>query len=191
MTELTESDVSDLVSFFRVSGKLKRTSRSGWVEAGVDSPESVADHTFRTAILCMVHSDLEGLDALKMIQMALIHDLPEAITGDLTPSERTTQAKEREEEAMKRLLHLLPEKQREKYNGIWHEYEEGKTAESRAVKGLDKLEMALQAKEYGHIESSKESLGGFLESAKDAATTKTTKRLLSHLLCQRFESVQL
>jgi putative hydrolase of HD superfamily len=189
MSELEESDISNLVDFFRVSGRLKRIPRSGWVEAGIDSPESVADHTFRTAILCMIHSDLEDLDALKMLQMALIHDLPEAITGDLTPSERTNTAKEREEDAMKKLLYLLPEKQREKYAEIWHEYEEGKTAESKVVKGLDKLEMALQAREYNCAKLTKQSLDGFLESAEEAATSQTIKELLSHIMDSRFESI--
>ena len=189
MFELAKSDISNLVDFFRVSGRLKRIPRSGWVKAGIDSPESVADHTFRTAILCMIHSDLEGLDALKMLQMALIHDLPEAFTGDLTPADRTNTAKVREEEAMKKLLCLLPEKQREKYAEIWREYEEGKTAESKAVKGLDKLEMALQAREYNCARSAKQSLKGFFESAEKAATSQTTKELLSYILDSRFESV--
>lgn len=189
MFELAKPDISNLVDFFGVSGKLKTTPRSGWVEVGIDAPESVADHTFRTAILCMIHSDLEGLDTLKMLQMALIHDLPEAFTGDLKPSERTNSAKEREEEAMKRLLRLLPEKQRDKYAEIWREYEEGETAESKAVKGLDKFEMALQAREYNSAKLDKQSLDGFLKSAEKAATSKTTKELLSHILDSRFESV--
>ena len=189
MFELAKSDISNLVDFLRALGRMKAIPRTGWVEAGIGSPESVADHTFRTAILCMIHSDLEGLDALKMLQMALIHDLPEAITGDLTPSERTNSAKEREEEAMKKLLCLLPEKLREKYADVWCEYEDGKTAESKAVKGLDKLEMALQAREYNSAKLSKQSLDGFLKSAEKAATSQTTKALLSCILVSRFESV--
>ena len=90
---------------------------------------------------------------------------------------------------MKKLLCLLPEKQREKYAEIWREYEEGKTAESKAVKGLDKLEMALQAREYNCAKSAKQSLKGFFESAEKAATSQTTKELLSYILDSRFESV--
>src|SRR3990170_2892125 len=83
----------NLVNFFETVGKLKATARSGWVEAGIQKPESVADHTFRTSIICMIYSDLEGLDELRVLRMALIHDLPEAITGDLTPLKKTRGSK--------------------------------------------------------------------------------------------------
>ena len=189
MLKLAKSDLLNLVDFFRMSGRLKRIPRSGWVKVGIDSPESVADHTFRTAILCMIFSDLEGLDALKMLQMALIHDLPEVITGDLTPSERTNMAKKREEDAMKKLLCLLPEKQRVKYENVWREYEECKTAEAKAVRQLEKLEMALQAKEYEGAELTKESLERFFKTAEKAIVSPTIKRLLSYILGSHFERV--
>jgi len=187
--KLAKSDLLNLVDFFRMSGRLKRIPRSGWVNVGIDSPESVADHTFRTAILCMIFSDLEGLDELKMLQMALIHDLPEVITGDLTPSERTSMAKKREEDAMKKLLCLLPERQRVKYGNVWREYEECKTAEAKAVRQLEKLEMALQAKEYERAELTKESLERFFKSAEKVIASPTIKTLLSHILGSHFERV--
>ena len=93
---------------------------------GIPQPESVADHIFRTAILCMIYADLEGLNQLKLIRMALIHDLPEAITGDLTPSKKTKASKDREDTAIDQLLNLLPLKLREKYLMDWKEYQEGK-----------------------------------------------------------------
>lgn len=189
MLKLAKSDLLNLVNFFEMSGRLKRIPRSGWVNVGIDSPESVADHTFRTAILCMIFSDLESLDELKMLQMALIHDLPEAITGDLTPSERTSMAKKREEEAMKKLLCLLPERQRVKYGNVWREYEECKTAEAKAVRQLEKLEMALQAKEYERAELTKESLERFFKSAEKAIVSPTIKRLLSYILGLHLERV--
>lgn len=189
MLKLAKSDLLNLIDFFRMSGGLKRIPRSGWVEIGIDSPESVADHTFRTAILCMIFSDLEDLDELKMLQMALIHDLPEVITGDLTPSERTSMAKRREEDAMKELLCLLPERQRVKYANVWREYEECKTAEARAVRQLEKLEMALQGKEYECTELTKESLERFFKSAEKAIVSPTIKRLLSYISGSHFERV--
>ena len=189
MLKLAKSDLLNLVNFFEMSGRLKRIPRSGWVNVGIESPESVADHTFRTAILCMIFSDLEGLDALKMLQMTLIHDLPEAITGDLTPSERTNMAKRREEDAMKELLCLLPERQRVKYTNVWREYEECKTAEAKAVRQLEKLEMALQAKEYERAELTKESLERFFKSAEKAIVSPTIKRLFSYILGLHLERV--
>jgi len=189
MLKLAKSDFLNLVNFFRMSGRLKRIPRSGWINVGIDSPESVADHTFRTAILCMIFSDLEGLDTLRMLQMALIHDLPEVITGDLTPSERTSIAKKREEDAMEKLLRLLPQKQRVKYENVWHEYEKCKTAEAKAVRQLEKLEMALQAKEYERAELAEESLERFFKSAEKTIVSPAIKRLLACILSSHSERV--
>jgi putative hydrolase of HD superfamily len=179
---ITNSNLRDLAKFFKMIGKLKITPRSGWVEVGIRKPESVADHTFRTAVLCMVYSDLEGLDELKLLRMALIHDLPEAIIGDLTPSRKTTRSKEEENDAMNQILSLLPKDQREKYMTDWNEYQEGKTREAKAVRQLEKIEMALQAKEYEEAGLTRQSLKKFMKSAEEASVWPQLRRLLSHIL---------
>lgn len=165
LEHMGKSELNKLIEFFRMAGSLKRIPRSGWVEVGVESPESVADHTFRTAILCMIVSDLENLDRLKVLQMALLHDLPEAITGDLTPSERTEEAMEKESAAIKQLLRRLPEKLQERYAKLWREYTEYRTKEARAVRELEKLEMALQAREYEKAQPTLEGFQRFIRSA--------------------------
>ena len=182
LEQMGKSMLNNLVEFFRTAGSLKRIPRSGWVEAGVDSSESVADHTFRTAILCMAVSDLEDLDGLKMLRMALLHDLPEAITGDLTPLEKSEEATEREGAAMKQLLNLLPEKLQEGYVKLWFEYKEGKTKEARAVRELEKLEMALQAREYEKAQPALKGLERFVESADRAIASPRIRSLFSRIL---------
>jgi 5'-deoxynucleotidase YfbR-like HD superfamily hydrolase len=177
-----KSELDNLIRFLRMSGRLKGVSRSGWVEVGVDSSESVADHTFRTAILCMIFSDLEDLDGLRMLQMALLHDLPEVITGDLTPTEKTQEAREREDASMKQLLSLLPARLQEKYLKTWLEYTECKTKEARAVRELEKLEMALQAREYGKAQPSLKGLERFIESAERVIKLPGVRRLFSCIL---------
>jgi len=182
LKRMTNSNLRDLVKFFEMAGKLKRTPRSGWVEVGIQKPESVADHTFRTSILCMVYSNLEGLDELKLLRMALIHDLPEAVIGDLTPSRKTTGSKEKENAAMNQMLSLLPKEQREKYMTDWNEYREGKTREAKAVRQLEKFEMALQAKEYEEAGLTRQSLKRFTESADQAIVWPQLRKLLSYIL---------
>lgn len=182
LEQMGKSEFDNLVEFFRMSGRLKRVLRSGWVEVGVDSPESVADHTFRTAIFCVIFSDLEDLDKLKMLQMALLHDLPEVITGDLTPSERTEEATEREDAAMKQLLSLLPGRLRERYLKMWLEYAECRTKEAKAVRELEKLEMALQAREYQKAQPSLKGLERFVESADRVIISPEVRKLLACIL---------
>jgi len=182
LKKMTNSSLHDLVKFLEMAGRLKRTPRAGWVEVGISQPESVADHTFRTCILCMLYADMEGLDQPKLLTMALIHDLPEAILGDLTPSRKTTKSKEKEDAAINQILDLLPKKQREKYMMVWNEYQEGKTKEAKAVRQLEKLEMGLQAKEYEEAGLTGQSLKRFIKSAEKAVVWPELRRLLSCIL---------
>ena len=64
---------------------LKGIPRTGWVRAGVDSPESVAAHSWGMSILAM-HLCPENLNRMRVIEMCLVHDLPEVEVGDLTLS---------------------------------------------------------------------------------------------------------
>ena len=54
------SEMEDLEKFFEELRKLKRTPRQGWVDMRIENPESVADHSFGTALVGMMFSDLEN-----------------------------------------------------------------------------------------------------------------------------------
>ena len=179
MEKMTDINLQNLVKFLEITGILKRTSRAGWVDVGVYHPESVADHTFRTAFLCMLYADIEALDPLKLLRMALIHDLHEAVIGDLTPSQKTAETKENEETAINQILSLLPKMLRENYLAVWNEYEEGKTREAKAVRQLEKIELAIQAKEYEKLGSPSKSLERFIKSAEEVTIWPDLVRLLS------------
>jgi putative hydrolase of HD superfamily len=182
---MPDTSLQNLIKFLEITGILKQTERTGWIDVGVYQPESVADHTFRTTFLCMLYADMETLDTLKLVRMALIHDFPEAVIGDLTPSQKTTETKEKEKTAINQILSLLPKKQRETYLAVWNEYQEGKTKEAKAVRQLEKIEMALQAKEYQKLGSASKSLDRFIESAEEATVWPELKRLLSCVLEER------
>ena len=139
-----------IVCLLRDVGKLKRLARTGWIESGVCEPESVADHSYRTALLSMILADVEGLDTLVTVRMALIHDLAESRVGDLTPKvkEQTPEWEQEERSTIHDILSQLPKTLAEFYERIWEEYQEGETPEAKLVKSADKLEMLLQARDY-------------------------------------------
>ena len=182
LEKLTDSSLKKFIKFLEITGILKRTQRTGWVDVGVYQPESVADHTFRTALLCMLYADMEVLDPLKLLRMALIHDLPEALIGDLMPLQKNSETKENEENAIHQILSLLPKMQGENYLAVWNEYQAGKTIEAKAVRQLEKIEMAIQAKEYEKLGSANKSLERFIKSAKDATAWPELRRLLSFVM---------
>jgi putative hydrolase of HD superfamily len=137
-----------VITLLRDAGKLKRLPRTGWVDAGVSDPESVADHSYRVALLSMLLSDQTGADTLKALRMAILHDLAEAVTGDLTPRQKTGDHEAEESRAFRGLVEGLPREQRRLYNDIIEEYAAGQTVEAALVHAADKLEMVLQALEY-------------------------------------------
>jgi len=147
-----EADSRSLLQFFMMSGRLKAEMRRGWVKKlGMARPESVADHSYRTALITMIFSDSLGLDTGKALRLALLHDLPEAIVGDAMPEERSGKRKiEMETKAMEEILSELPKEQRAVYLEAWEEFIDGKTPEARLVRQADKLEMAIQAWEYAN-----------------------------------------
>ena len=144
-------DPKKLVDLMVEAGKLKKLRRTGWVDSGVPRPESVADHSFRTALLSLVLADAERLDTMKVVRMALIHDLAEVTLGDLTPNQKLIRGEAHEiaeGEIMDKFMDLLNDRVRELFLEAWEEYVAGESDEAVLVKDADKLEMVIQALEY-------------------------------------------
>lgn len=142
---------TDRLAFFHVLQRLKTQKRTGWINRNIPNPESIADHMYRMAILAMCTSDA-SLDIPKCVLMCVVHDLAEAQVGDITPSEGISKEEKRqlESEAMHNFVHdmLHGSEAALRIEALWREYEEQQTKEARFVKDLDRLEMALQAREY-------------------------------------------
>ena len=62
---------------------LKDQVREGWLLRGVRDPESVGDHSWGTAYLCLLYGEEAGVDVSRAVSMAVVHDLAEAVTGDV------------------------------------------------------------------------------------------------------------
>lgn len=167
--------MKEIVNFLSEVGKLKDMKRSGWVLRNVKNPETIADHTFRLAIMAWILGDKKGLNIEKTMKIALAHDLCEVYAGDVTPYEKfiggdkaelaralkkwprfskkekidTSRKKHRKELAsLKKLTAKLPEKIKREIIRLWFEYENGSSAEARFIRQIDKLENLLQAFEY-------------------------------------------
>lgn len=162
------------------AASLKEVARQGWIDkAGIGRPESVADHSYATALAAAAVGDCSGLDALRMVRMALLHDLAESITGDIVPGAMPAGRKAGiERAAMDRILGGLPEPLRGAYGEAWAEFEEGRTAEAAMVRELDKIEMAGQAAAYAGT-GRPEGLAEIAESARQAVSSPAGRALLA------------
>src|SRR5690242_10124588 len=77
--------VPGLGALAEAAGALKEVRRKGWVDRGVPDAESVADHSYRVALLAWALARARGLDAGRAMLIGLVHDLAEADVGDETP----------------------------------------------------------------------------------------------------------
>jgi putative hydrolase of HD superfamily len=179
--------LDQVVEFWKLALRLKDEPRRGWAQRlHIQKIESVADHSFAVAILSFFEAERRGYDTFRVLQMALIHDLEEAITGDLTPKDKRAMDPKiltrRREGANRQVLAKLPPKMARQYRGVLREFKNGRTREARLVKDLDKFEMALQAWSYETRGTSRVELNGFYRSAragiKDANLKKTLNRIL-------------
>jgi putative hydrolases of HD superfamily len=142
-----------LASYFRLM-RLKRLYRQGWLKRGLPEGlcESVAEHSFGTALLVLLLAGKEGaggefgaLDSSHAALLALVHEMGESYAGDITPVDGVSREDKRrlEREAILKALDGHPE--RDWLLSLWEEFEEGESAEARFVRQLDRLEMGLQA----------------------------------------------
>jgi putative hydrolase of HD superfamily len=136
--------MKSIARFLFEVGFLHKTPRTGFRFLG-SGRESVSEHSFRTALIGWTLSELiNGVDPLKLLRMCLLHDLPEARTGDQNYVYKQYVATD-EAGACRDLAQDLPFS--EELVDLWAEYEEGATLEARAAHDADQLDLLLTLKE--------------------------------------------
>jgi len=142
---MTPKTIQARLQFLREAEQLKSVLRSAHSSTG--RTESTAEHSWRLCLLAMVFEDgLPGLDMLRILKLCVVHDLGEAISGDIPAVQQTASAGKSAQERSD-LLHLtrmLDAPRQAEILALWEEYENAATPEAQAVKALDKLETILQ-----------------------------------------------
>ena len=126
----------EYIQFLNTIEKLKCNTRHSWTSSG--RRESVAEHSWRLAVMAMLCADeYPDLDIHKVIKMCLVHDLGEAITGDIPSFWKTDAHEKREEEAIEQLLNLLPADTKAEWSALFEEMRLLETDEAKLYKSLD------------------------------------------------------
>lgn len=137
---------SDLLKILSVAEKLKCNTRHCYTSSG--RKESVAEHSWRTALMAMLLEDeFSEADMNKVIRMCLIHDLGEAFTGDIPTFEKNADDEKAEEEALHHWICAMPDPAKEVFTSLLSEMEQMQTQEARIYKALDRLEAVIQHNE--------------------------------------------
>jgi putative hydrolase of HD superfamily len=142
-----DHDVQRILSVLRLAERLKSELRHSWLSSG--RRESVAEHTWQMALMAvLMHRHLEHpVDLERTLAMIVVHDLVEAIAGDVPffeTGERKATKRQRELEAIEEIRATLPEPTGGLVAGLWHEFEARATAEAMFAVAIDNLEVQLQ-----------------------------------------------
>lgn len=140
---------NEIAKYLYELGHLKRIKRTGWWLAGIKDPESVAEHSYRTAILGYLLASLDGADPKETAMICLFHDAGEARIIDLPRvARRYIPLNNGEEEAVAEQATRLPEDIAKEVVTFFHKYEERAMREAVLAKDADLLECIVQAREY-------------------------------------------
>ncbi|MDT3395491.1 HD domain-containing protein [Streptomyces sp. B1866] len=134
--------------FLMEMGMLKRAKRSGWWIAGVKDPESIAEHSFRTAVIGSVLAMMEGADPAKVALMCVFHDTQETRVGDIPHIGRRYLSAASNEEVTADQVSAAHPAVAAGVQQVVEEYENGSSQEVVVAHDADKLECLIQAVEY-------------------------------------------
>lgn len=139
-------DGKTLIQIVDVAERLKDAQRHCYTSGG--RRESVAEHSWRTALMAYFVSDeFPEADLEKLMKMCLIHDLGEAFTGDIPTFEKTEKDEQREAELLGEWIESLPPPFDGEMAALFAEMTERKTLEAKIFKALDSLEALIQHNE--------------------------------------------
>jgi len=132
--------IEPIIDFLKETEKFKTCERTCHT-TNPKRPESDAEHSWHLCLfLVLLEKELGDIDFLKLIKIALVHDLPEIYAGDTNPYRGDVQNKARKEKASAdKLFSRLPDQLGKEMRALFEEYAQQETPEAKIVKSADKL----------------------------------------------------
>ncbi|MBF0489746.1 MAG: HD domain-containing protein [Candidatus Omnitrophica bacterium] len=172
----SQTELKHALNFFAEAGLLKRVKRSGWWVAGIENPETVAEHCFRCALIGYYIAHCEGVDPFAVMGMTLFNDIHEARINDLHKmGHYYIEFRAAEQKAFDDQIQNLNAKVKGELSGMRQSYNQQVTPESIVARDADILECLIQAKEY--MDNGYPVAKTFFKRAPDHLKTKTAKEL--------------
>ncbi|ELR65940.1 Hydrolase (HAD superfamily) [Photobacterium marinum] len=151
---MTMNKLEGVLTFLRAAEQLKNTMRSAYTSEG--RQESTAEHTWRLCLMVMMFEhDFLDIDFTRLLKMCIIHDLGEAISGDIPAIEQVPGQDKAQQERLdlQQLIEPLPGYLQQDILSLWDEYEQASSPEAKLAKAMDKLETLLQHTQGDNPES--------------------------------------
>lgn len=136
------SGLRDRLAFFLATDALKELSRANWIRSGART-ETVAEHCWHVILLALLFEDAapDGTDHHHVRDLLTVHDLVEVYAGDtvLWDDVAPADVEAREAAAGERLMAMLPDDQRDRFDPLWREFQAQETVEARFARAIDAL----------------------------------------------------
>lgn len=143
-------ETDELLRLYSRMDRLAELPRTGWLVAGIDNPESVADHTYGVLVVALWLADRveADVDVERVLRIALLHDAGEALLTDLPRPVKELMGRESVEEAETRACRELFGEVGEAWSDAAEAYRRQDSDEARLVKAADRIQMAAKALVY-------------------------------------------
>lgn len=168
--------MKDLVRLFYECGQMKKIPRSGWLRIGIDRPESLADHSFRTAFIGYFLAKMEKANPKRVLELCVFHDFHEARIGDPEWVSCRYLKEDRDSALIDLLKGIFCASE---VHSLMAELFEEKTLEARVAKDADRLDMITQAREY--FDSGNKYALEWIPPAKAQLYTESAKKLADEI----------
>jgi 5'-deoxynucleotidase YfbR-like HD superfamily hydrolase len=175
-----ESTVQQMAAFLYEMGFLKQVRRAGWSLAGISDSETIAEHSFRTAIVGLILASEEGADAARTALLCLLHDSQESRTGDIPSVGRPYVTTAHNIDVTADQTAGFPPSTGQFIRDLVEEYEAAETIEAQLAHEADKLECVFQAREYQAQRSADTT--PWIKSCTDRIKSRTGQRLAKEAL---------
>jgi putative hydrolases of HD superfamily len=142
---IDQKEIAGVLDFLRAAEQLKNTTRTSWTSSG--NQETVAAHTWRLCLMSLLFArNFPNVDVAKLLKICIVHDLGEAVGGDISAvAQQGMPSKAEQERAdLLQLAAPLPDVLRNELVALWDEYEAAVSPEAKLAKAFDKLETIMQ-----------------------------------------------
>ena len=172
---MDSSEAERLAHLIHEAGVLKLLPRTGWAYCGVSSPESIAEHSFRTAVIAGLIAKAEGADPARATYLAVWHDTQETRVLDIPHLGRKYLEAASNERVTADQVAGLPQEVADDVSELVHEYEEAASLEAQCARDADKLECLFQAIEYR--DAGARNVEGWIETSRAKLRTRSAKQV--------------
>ncbi|MGC4759115.1 HD domain-containing protein [Micromonospora trifolii] len=170
-----DHDAAGAMKFIFEAGVLKRAARTGWWFAGVKQPESIAEHSFRTALIGMMLAAMEGADPARVSMLCTLHDTQETRITDIPHIAKRYLTAVPNTAVTADQVAACPPAVADVITAAVAEYEAGETLEAVVARDADKLECLIQAVEYRH--QGIDNVQRWIDSSQASLKTASAHRL--------------